>query len=185
MEKSQAYVSNPLTGIIFGLKDLHVKIKQSDTLHFKTTIWVPSGESSYTNLRPICYRHSKGALLVFNRENYETLKKLPAWISELDNSVPKIPRVLVGVTVANEHPIGTLEVTRSDAEQFAMDYKIPYFEVTLQKGNHQRDASYQQHIDAPFLKLLDMILLKEDCVRKKLSYEWSNGNLELSGKYDF
>ncbi len=81
------------------------------------------------------------------------------WFRELDQNAGHVPRLLVALLDARTQPIDAVEVPRSEAEELALDYKMPYFEVTLQEET-QKDA-YYQHLDATYLKLIDMSLEKK------------------------
>jgi len=54
--------------------------------HFK--IWDTAGQEQFNAIQSMYYRQAKGAILVYDISNIETLEKVDRWIQELQDNVP-------------------------------------------------------------------------------------------------
>ncbi|MFX1501332.1 MAG: GTP-binding protein, partial [Promethearchaeota archaeon] len=81
--------------------DFHVKTINIDALEgpirAKLQIWDTGGQERFSSIRPMYYRGSLGALLIFDLTNASSFDHLPQWIEEVRANVKtEIPLLLVG-----------------------------------------------------------------------------------------
>ena len=81
--------------------DFHVKTISTDTpegpLRCKLQIWDTGGQERFSSIRPMYYRGSLGALVIYDLTNYESFEHLPQWIEEVRANVKsEVPLLLLG-----------------------------------------------------------------------------------------
>lgn len=116
-------------GVEFGEK----KIKL-DYLNFKLQIWDTSGQETYQSITRSYYRNVACAIIVFDITNKNSYSNLQSWISECrENSSGYALLVLVG----NKNDLeDNRAIMRGEAEEFARDNKMMYFETSAKTGNN-------------------------------------------------
>ena len=116
-------------GVEFGEK----KIKL-DYLNFKLQIWDTSGQETYQSITRSYYRNVACAIIVFDITNKNSYSNLQSWISECrENSSGYALLVLVG----NKNDLeDNRAIMRREAEEFARDNKMMYFETSAKTGNN-------------------------------------------------
>ena len=122
--------------------DFHVKTITIDTsegeLRCKLQIWDTGGQERFSSIRPMYYRGSLGALVIYDLTNYESFEHLPQWIEEIRANIKnEIPLLLVG----NKSDLTSQRaVTREEINDFTRKFNLYYMETSAKTGDGVGDC---------------------------------------------
>jgi Ras-related protein Rab-11A len=124
--------------------DFHTKNISIDTLSgtkkYKLQIWDTGGQERFSSIRPMYYRGSLGALLIFDLTNHSTFEHLPQWIDNIrTNTKTKIPILLVG---NKSDLVDIRSVSIKEINQFTKDFNLYYMETSAKTGEGVEDCFY-------------------------------------------
>ncbi len=124
--------------------DFHVKTIIIDTpqgpIRTKLQIWDTGGQERFSSIRPMYYRGSLGALLVFDVTNYESFEHLPMWIEEVRANVKnEIPLLLVG---NKSDLVDQRTVHLPEINDFTGKHRLYYMETSAKTGEGVGDCFY-------------------------------------------
>ena len=98
-------------------------------IHFK--FWDTAGQEQFNALQSMYYRFAKGAILVYEVSNIETLEKVERWIRELQDNVPgKLNIVICGnkFDLVDKETINKQEKTVQELiNKYKSKYSIKHF----------------------------------------------------------
>ena len=124
--------------------DFHVKTISIDTLEetikCKLQLWDTGGQERFSSIRPMYYRGSLGAVLVFDLTNYASFEHLPQWIEEVRANIKsEIPLLLVGnkSDLTDQRAVSIEEIN-----QFTRDFNLYYMETSAKTGDGVGDCFY-------------------------------------------
>ncbi|XP_018792101.1 PREDICTED: ras-related protein Rab-18 [Bactrocera latifrons] len=111
--------------------DFKSKVINIDGLEYKLALWDTAGAERFRSLTPSFYRKAFGAVLVYDITNRESLTKLEAWLTELENysDNPNIVTIVVGNKVDKERVI-----SREEGLKFARKHRALFLEASA-KGD--------------------------------------------------
>ncbi len=124
--------------------DFHVKTISIDTLEetikCKLQLWDTGGQERFSSIRPMYYRGSLGAVLVFDLTNYASFEHLPQWIEEVRANIKsEIPLLLVG----NKNDLTDQRtVSIEEINSFTRDFNLYYMETSAKTGDGVGDCFY-------------------------------------------
>ena len=100
----------------------------------KVSIWDTAGQEKFQNIVKQYYNGANGILLIFDITNKKSFNKIDFWYNDLINRIKKdeIIIYLVGNKVDLEE---NRQITIEEAEKYANDKNIPYFEVSAKSGD--------------------------------------------------
>ena len=100
----------------------------------KVSIWDTAGQEKFQNIVKQYYNGANGILLIFDITNKKSFDKIDFWYNDLINRIKKdeIIIYLVGNKVDLEE---NRQITIEEAEKYANDKNIPYFEVSAKSGD--------------------------------------------------
>jgi small GTP-binding protein len=115
--------------------DLTCKYYQFPTgFQLMLSIWDVSGEEIYSQVRPIYYGGSAGAMLVFDLTRPESFSRMKAWFLDLRaNLKDEVPTVFLG---NKKDLVGGRSVTETEARKLAESYGSKYFETSALTGEN-------------------------------------------------
>ncbi len=126
-------------GVDFHVKTLSIETNEGP-IRAKLQIWDTGGQERFSSIRPMYYRGSLGALLIFDLTNYESFEHLPQWIEEVRANVKSdIPLLLVG------NKCDLLEertVTNEEINEFTGKFNLYYMETSAKTGDGVGDCFY-------------------------------------------
>ncbi|MFX0025841.1 MAG: GTP-binding protein [Candidatus Hermodarchaeota archaeon] len=124
--------------------DFHVKTISIDTsegtIKCKLQLWDTGGQERFSSIRPMYYRGSLGAVLVFDLTNYASFEHLPQWIEEVRANIKsEIPLLLVG----NKNDLTDQRtVSIEEINKFTRDFNLYYMETSAKTGDGVGDCFY-------------------------------------------
>ena len=124
--------------------DYHAKtieLETNDGLKVcKLQLWVIYRQERFSSLRPMFYRGSLGAFLMFDLTNHLTFEHLPKWIKEVkENSKYEIPILIVG----NKSDLYNQRiVSKDEIEQFTKENNLQYTEISAKTGESVEESFY-------------------------------------------
>ncbi|MFW9818602.1 MAG: GTP-binding protein [Candidatus Thorarchaeota archaeon] len=124
--------------------DFHVKTISIDSvegpIRAKLQIWDTGGQERFSSIRPMYYRGSLGALLIFDLTNSSSFVHLPQWIEEVRANVKtEIPLLLVG---NKSDLLDQIAVSLEEINTFTRDFNLYYMETSAKTGEGVGDCFY-------------------------------------------
>ncbi|MBY9017288.1 MAG: GTP-binding protein [Candidatus Lokiarchaeota archaeon] len=124
--------------------DFHVKTITINTVEgpikTKLQLWDTGGQERFSSIRPMYYRGSLGAVLVFDLTNAASFEHLPQWIEEVRaNLKTEIPLLLVG---NKSDLIDIRMVSLEEINNFTRDFNLYYMETSAKTGDGVGDCFY-------------------------------------------
>ena len=115
-------------GIDFQDKTIEIEDKK-----VKLQVWDTAGQERFRNVAKNYFQSSNGFLLVFDITDKESFQKLnDFWMDQLNMHAPKKAK---SVLVGNKSDLaGQRQVSIEDAEEFAKDNNLKYYEVSAKDG---------------------------------------------------
>lgn len=94
-----------------------------------------NGQERYNSLCECYLRNTNGVIIVFDVRNRESFAAIPRWIKILnDIASNRVDVVLVGNKIDN-NPKSPREVSKEEAEKFAAEYSLSYYESAKESYN--------------------------------------------------
>ncbi|MFX0021666.1 MAG: GTP-binding protein [Candidatus Hermodarchaeota archaeon] len=124
--------------------DFHVKTIAIDSvegpIRAKLQIWDTGGQERFSSIRPMYYRGSLGALLIFDLTNSASFEHLPQWIEEVRANVKtEIPLLLVG---NKSDLVEQRAVSLEEINTFTNNFNLYYMETSAKTGEGVGDCFY-------------------------------------------
>jgi small GTP-binding protein len=107
-------------GVSFFVRDVVV----GDEV-LRVQIWDTGGQERFGPIRQLYYRGTKGVLLVYDRTNPESFKRLGYWLDEIKRGCGEVPTVVVG----NKADLPAA-VPTEEAQQFAEKHQLALVETS-------------------------------------------------------
>jgi Ras-related protein Rab-11A len=124
--------------------DFHVKTINIDSnegpIRAKLQIWDTGGQERFSSIRPMYYRGSLGALLIFDLTNSASFEHLPGWIEEVRANVKtEIPLLLVG---NKSDLVDQRAASLEEINEFTRNFNLFYMETSAKTGEGVGDCFY-------------------------------------------
>ncbi len=129
-------------GVEFSVKDITV-----NGYKVKIQAWDTGGHDKYSYVRPLYYKGSYGALVVFDVTSRETFVNCDKWFKEVYSNCGVIPTVLVGnkLDLKEKREVQVkeaLDYAKAKSREFNLD-SIPYFETSAKNGENINEIYYE------------------------------------------
>ena len=127
-------------GVDFHVKTIMIETEDEGSLRVKLQIWDTGGQERFSSIRPMYYRGSLGALLIFDLTSYESFEHLPQWIEEVRSNIKNdVPFLLVGnkSDLLKERAISPEEIN-----SFTEKFNLYYMETSAKTGEGVGDCFY-------------------------------------------
>jgi len=116
-------------GLDFFKKD---EIFDGKTIRIK--IWDTAGQERYKSLTQGYFRNAEGIMIVYDVSNSDSFHNLKYWIQSIKTHInidnEHVPAIIIG----NKIDIFDREVTKEQAEKFAKEENLEYFETSAKNG---------------------------------------------------
>ena len=135
-------------GIDFKIKKIN---KGGESI--KVSIYDTAGQERFQNIIKHYYRGANGILLTYDISNHSSFEKLDFWYNDLKENVGDLNELficLIGNKIDKEN---SREVTLEEANNFAKDKNLPYFEVSAKTGQGIKQL-FDEVIKGSLTKLL-------------------------------
>ena len=119
----------------------------------KVSIYDTAGQERFQNIIKHYYRGANGILLTYDISNHSSFEKLDFWYNDLKENVGDLNELfvcLIGNKIDKEN---SREVTIEEANKFAKDKNLPYFEVSAKTGQGNKQL-FDEVIKGSLTKLL-------------------------------
>ncbi len=126
-------------GVNFHIKTIDINTKEGP-IKVKLQLWDTGGLEKFTSIRPMYYRDSLGAVLVFDLTNSSSFKHIPQWIEDVRSNVKsEIPLLLVG---NKRDLIDQRKVSLEDINSLTRDFNLYYMETSAKTGEGVDDCFF-------------------------------------------
>ena len=127
-------------GVDFHVKTISIDTEDEGQLRVKLQIWDTGGQERFSSIRPMYYRGSLGALLIFDLTSYESFEHLPQWIEEVRANIKnEVPFLLVG---NKSDLIDERAVTLEEINNFTEKFNLYYMDTSAKTGDGVGDCFY-------------------------------------------
>ena len=133
--------------------DFKIKRVKKGGESIKVSIYDTAGQERFQNIIKHYYRGANGILLTFDISNRNTFKKLDFWYNDMKENIGDLNKVficLIGNKIDKEEK---REITFEEANQYANEKKLPYFEVSAKTGKGIKQL-FDEAIKGSMTKLL-------------------------------
>ena len=133
--------------------DFKIKRVKKGGESIKVSIYDTAGQERFQNIIKHYYRGANGILLTFDISNRNTCKKLDFWYNDMKENIGDLNKVficLIGNKIDKEEK---REITFEEANQYANEKKLPYFEVSAKTGKGIKQL-FDEAIKGSMTKLL-------------------------------
>lgn len=120
--------------------DFKIKTVESNGKNIKINIWDTAGQEKFKSIISYYYKNVAAAILVFDVTNRESFENIQSWIDEIKFNCDlsdKIPMVLIG---NKNDKISKRVVTVSEANVFAENLNMDYYETNMYNWDGINDA---------------------------------------------
>jgi Ras-related protein Rab-1A len=119
-------------GVDFRFKTLNI-----DSKNIKLQIWDTAGQEKFRTITNTYYKNAQGVILVFDLTSKESLDDLAKyWINEVESYADPDTRIFL---IGNKKDMAEQRViSEADAEQFARERKLDYFETSAKTDENVR-----------------------------------------------
>jgi small GTP-binding protein len=126
-------------GVDFHVKTINIDANEGP-IKAKLQIWDTGGQERFSSIRPMYYRGSLGALLIFDLTNSSSFDHLPLWIDEVRTNVKiEIPLLLVG---NKSDLMDRRAVSLEEINSFTKKFNLFYMETSAKTGDGVGDCFY-------------------------------------------
>ena len=129
------FESNQLTTI--GQVKLDGKIKLEDGNELKLIIWDTAGQERFHSISLNTCKNAEGIIVVFDLTIKKTFTNVVGWLGEINQNVSDTPIIILGNKCDLEEK---REVTKEEAENFAKNLNIPYFETSAKDNINIKES---------------------------------------------
>ena len=124
-------------GVDFHVKTINIDANEGP-IRAKLQIWDTGGQERFSSIRPMYYRGSLGALLIFDLTNSSSFEHLPQWIEEVRTNVKtEIPLLLVG---NKSDLMDQRAVSLEEINNFTNNFNLFYMETSAKTGEGVGDC---------------------------------------------
>ncbi len=135
--------------------DVSIKTFTYEDSQIDLQIWDLGGQYTFSNVRPLYYRGSAGAIIVYDVTNPESYNNVKFWLEELFQSIKNknISLMLVAnkVDLREDSPQDNKYITKDDGEklakeiqlyvkQYNADIPVMFFETSAKSGQNVATA---------------------------------------------
>jgi small GTP-binding protein len=129
-----------------GIEKNDKRLKMNDGNELKVIIWDTAGQERFRAMSTNTIKGAQGIVLVFDNTKKVTFDNLPNWIKDVKEVKDNIPIVIFGNKC---DLIEKTEVEKDEAEQFAKDNEMEYFETSA-KQNINIENGFKSIIDKAY-----------------------------------
>ena len=115
-----------------GCDKCETTFKLKDNNEIKLVIWDTPGAERFKFIALKTLRNVQGVILVFDLTNKKTFENINEWLNKIKENRYNIHVILFGNKCDGDY--GGREVTKEEAEQFAKENNLKYFETSAKKN---------------------------------------------------
>ena len=117
-----------------GIEKLETQIKLRNGEDIKLIIWDTAGQERFHSIALNSIKTAQGVAVVFDFSNRPSFENVTKWLNEIKENLNNVCVVLFGNKC--DLPKEAWKVTKEEAQKFADDRKIPFFQTSakINKG---------------------------------------------------
>ena len=139
-EFSEDMISN------IGIDKQELLMTMKDGNEMKIIIWDTAGQERFHSISSTTIKNSQGIIVCFAINGRDSFNNVLQWLQDIRDVSSKIPIVLFGNKCDLEDK---REVTKGEAEDFAANHEITYFETSA-KENINLKEGFEHIIDSAY-----------------------------------
>ena len=173
----EKFSPNNISTIGIEFKNKIIELK--DGRKFRLQIWDTSGQEKFMSLTKNYFRGCNAALFVFDVTNHTSFDNIPKWLDlykDVNGENSKI--VLIG----NKIDLGDREVDEKEAEDFAKERDLQYFELSAKENKDKQINDMFVKIFAS-LAYRDYAIIQEQSSSKDLKGQNDERNILLNNNH--
>jgi len=118
----------PTLGVEFKCKEFYI----DNSICAKLKIWDTCGQEKFRAITRQYFKNSNGVFLVVDLTNKDTIQKSNIWLKDITDNISEDCIIFM---IGNKMDVKTRDMSISEeAEQFANDKKLDYYEVSAKTG---------------------------------------------------
>jgi small GTP-binding protein len=119
--------------------DYFTKDERINNKIIRVKIWDTAGQERYKSLTNAFFRNAQGIILVYDVTNPDTFDNLKYWIESIGTNLGETSSSIKRIIIGNKTDL-TREISRDDAEIFAKNNGIDYFEASAKMNTGVNEA---------------------------------------------
>lgn len=134
------YLGNPFSIDMIsniGIDKQEITMKMKDENEMKIILWDTAGQERFHSISSSTIKNSQGIIVCFALNDRSSFNNVLTWLQDVKEISTKIPVVIFGnkCDLKDER-----KITQEEAESFASDNKIPYFETSAKENINLKEG---------------------------------------------
>ena len=121
------FINDTLSTI--GKDKMDAVMKMDDGEEMKLVIWDTAGQERFQSIALSSIKNSQGIIVAFDVTSKKSFNNVVKWLEQINDKTNKVAIVLFG----NKCDMEKREVTKEEAENFAKEHHLPYFETSAKE----------------------------------------------------
>ena len=113
------------------------KIKMEDGTELKLIIWDTAGQERFHSISLNACKNAEGIIVTFDLTKPKTFQNITEWLNKINENITNIPIIILGNKCDLEKE---REVTKEEAENFAKNLNLPYFETSAKENINIKES---------------------------------------------
>jgi small GTP-binding protein len=149
----------PTLGADFASTKVNIPFDNTEKA-IRFQIWDLAGQPTFNQIRALYYRHTAGALIVYDINDRNSLQNLRAWVQELTQHVGN-PSVFINILGNKSDLRNENSITRLEAETYISEQIMPRYQHLVGTIDHfVTSANTGENVNEAFISLGQKILGK-------------------------
>jgi len=98
-------------------------------------IWDTAGQERYHAMQATYYRHSKGALIVYDLTDKDSFKKVKMWQQELRKYLPDAPIMVAG----NKSDMPSIAIDEAEVNAYCKEVGATHMKTSAKTGSNVKE----------------------------------------------
>ena len=134
------YLGNPfsidmISNIGIDKQELNMKMKDGNEM--KVILWDTAGQERFHSISSSTIKNSQGIIVCFALDDRGSFNNVLSWLQDVRETSARIPVVIFGNKC---DLVENRKITKEEAESFANDNNIPYFETSAKEDINLKEG---------------------------------------------
>ena len=134
------YLGNPFSMDMIsniGIDKQELNMKMKDGNEMKVILWDTAGQERFHSISSSTIKNSQGIIVCFALDDRGSFNNVLSWLQDVRETSARIPVVIFGNKC---DLVENRKITKEEAESFANDNKIPYFETSAKENINLKEG---------------------------------------------